>query len=357
MWRRHIFSWRPAGLAIFGLTFTLAGCTGFPKSKDSDQAKTVVPETLAARFSSYGYVPLDPMPIRIGAKCAGAGPALRAGCTLPYDFPDQTVRIAVGKYDSSGSIVYGPIGKASAQEAEYRVIFDYIIADEVALYLIVTPIFKGDCRGLDATSRVTDAAFRKALAETAASQSSACAAYVRVRKLQRAQLSTFQGKDPQVENFAKTYGASTGQETQITVPTYVGVGFRITANVHTESADVNLGSLTSIGAAASQGKASGTMTIQTLGVNGSDITPLVPLPNKIDETTVENALLAVGQMKAQISRGDTSSTATDRNRVRLTPRIVGLYNPVPGGEDVINQIVSTLMDSTGNPITWPDGEY
>lgn len=118
------------------------------------------------------------------------------------------------------------------------------------------------------------------------------------------------------------------------VPVYIGVGLRLTANIFVKKGSVNLGSLFALGVAAKAEQVSGTLVIQTLGVSGPEISGLIPMPGEISESTIQNAILALASIKAKIYDTKTS----------ITPRIVGVYNNLGGGEATINGFISSLLE-------------
>jgi hypothetical protein len=81
---------------------------------------------------------------------------------------------------------------------------------------------------------------------------------------------------------------------------------------------VNLSSLYSIGAAASQHKLSGTLIIQTLGISGEDISPLMPLPDQINESTIQAAMQSLATIKSKIYNKD---------RIIISPQVVAFKLP------------------------------
>jgi hypothetical protein len=118
------------------------------------------------------------------------------------------------------------------------------------------------------------------------------------------------------------------------VPVYIGVGLRLTANVFVKKGSVNLGSLFALGVAAKAEQVSGTLVIQTLGVSGPEISGLIPMPGEISESTIQNAILALASIKAKMYDTKTS----------ITPRVVGVYNNLGGGEATINGFISSLLE-------------
>src|SRR5690606_32243655 len=101
-----------------------------------------------------------------------------------------------------------------------------------------------------------------------------------------------------------------GSDADVIVPVYVGVGLRLTANITVLKGEVNLGNLFAIGGEASSEKISGTLVVQTLGISGKTISASIPMPSEINSTTIQNAILALGTIKAVMYENDT----------RITPR-------------------------------------
>jgi len=139
---------------------------------------------------------------------------------------------------------------------------------------------------------------------------------------------------------AKVLPDSDASKADVVVPVYIGVGLRLTANIAVKKAGVDLGSLFALGVAAQAGKISGTLVIQTLGVSGPEISGLIPMPGEISESTIQNAILALASIKAKIYDPKTL----------ITPRVVGVYNNLGGGETTINGFISTLLQ---RPLPFP----
>ena len=96
---------------------------------------------------------------------------------------------------------------------------------------------------------------------------------------------------------------------------------------------VDLGNLFALGVAAEANKITGTMVIQTLGISGENISSIIPMPNQINTTTIQNAIMALGSIKAKMYQTE----------VRVNPRIVRFYNNVGGGKTTVNQFISTFL--------------
>lgn len=119
---------------------------------------------------------------------------------------------------------------------------------------------------------------------------------------------------------------------EFNVPVYIGIGLRLKANVTVLKGSVNLSSLPALTAAVESGAATGTMSVQTIGISGKSARSNLLLLDKIDTTTIQNAIQVLASIKASIESGDTI----------ITPRIVGFHNTVAAGPQGINLIHSRI---------------
>ncbi|RUO36964.1 hypothetical protein CWE13_08960 [Aliidiomarina shirensis] len=124
------------------------------------------------------------------------------------------------------------------------------------------------------------------------------------------------------------------------VPVYIGVGLRLTANIFVKKGEIDLSSLFALGVAARAEQVSGTLIIQTLGVSGQEISSLIPMPSEISESSIQNAMLALASIKVKMYDDNT----------QITPRVVGVYNNLGGGQTTINGFISSLLQ---RPILFP----
>jgi hypothetical protein len=245
-----------------------------------------IPKSLAEDYSGYSYVPLDPLPVTAGVddQCTGPVPP-----TLSR-LPDTAVRIAVRQLSGKGTIGFGP-AQLGAEGNSYQIILDYINAD------VVNIPFKykgGDLAKGEAPTQL-----------------------VRIEK------------------------TTAGAPDQLVIPVYVGIGLRLTANVSVRKGTVNLGSLGALAAAAEAEQVTGSLIVQTLGITGKQVTSSLPLPSELNPTTIQNAIQALGAVKAIVY---------DQANTVVTPRVTGIYNPLPTNDQrTVNQIVSQLAME---PIFW-----
>jgi hypothetical protein len=104
---------------------------------------------------------------------------------------------------------------------------------------------------------------------------------------------------------------------QGTVPMYTGIGLRIRAEFVAHQSGLDLSGLPAIAVAANARGISGRLTVQTLGISGSEVTALMPIISDISVTSLQNAVQSVGAIKAKIYEDSTV----------VSPKIVGFESP------------------------------
>jgi len=225
------------------------------------------------KAQSSGYHPLDPLPIKI--ICEGELTNKR----IMQSLPDETMRIAVGEKNSLGGISYG-IAATGYEGNSYVVVLDYIKFNTIPF-------------GVKMLSGGGTEVFNLMLPN-----------YL---------------KDPET--------------LERIVPVYVGVGLRLTASLTVHQGSVDLGNLFALGFAAQAKQISGTLVVQTLGISGENISSIIPMPSDINASTIQNAILSLGSIKAKMYQSDTI----------ITPRVVGIYNNLGGLSGNINNFISSLL--------------
>ena len=101
------------------------------------------------------------------------------------------------------------------------------------------------------------------------------------------------------------------------VPIYVGIGLRIRAEFTALQTGLNISGLPALAIAATGNGIAGRLTVQTLGITGQEVTGLVPLLSDISVASIQNAVQAVGAIKAKIYEDSTT----------VYPKIVGFESP------------------------------
>ncbi|GAB5522868.1 MAG: hypothetical protein Roseis2KO_07400 [Roseivirga sp.] len=227
--------------------------------------------------------------------------------------PDQTVRLAISDLNSSFSASYGPVS-VGKKGSTYEVVLDFINADVAQKYVHVKrvsndgsdtniPLYSTAPKHLDSRYIVTEVDGK----------------YLGQEGLERI---SYNEADSLIKNNGEI----------VPIPVYIGIGLRLTATVQVLKGEANLSSLGALSAGAESGKLIGTMTVQTLGVTGPKV--VLPQPSEINQTTIQNALVSLGSIRAVLSTKDDDVT--------LTPRVVGIYNPIGGGKQVVNGIITAL---------------
>lgn len=271
-----------------------------------------LPKTLGEDNTTYSYIPIDPLPVSTqrGRSCGNSSENYKE---LLKSLPDQVVRLAIAQTSGSASGSFGP-ATVGYKNNSYQVVLDYINVDATQLPVYVKRSI-ADKEGLGKYVSIYDKSFKL---ETN---------YI---------IKSAPGIIPN-DNTEYIFDSKKGEI--ITIPVYIGVGLRLTASVFVKKGTVDLSGLGAISAAAEAGKLTGTLTVQTLGITGKNVSSSLPLPSEINPTTIQNAILSLGAIKALLHDKDTE----------LTPRIVGVYNPIGGGNKVMNGIISILAEK---PIIW-----
>jgi hypothetical protein len=286
------------------LGLVLAGCgTPFKDSAFSRSDPAKLPQSYGEFESGYTYVPIDPFPVQTEPSASCKSPASSKNGLLE-SLPDNAVRMLVERFDLSGNVSY-LTAKAGTAGESYRVTVDYINADTINVPVSITKsmrlkgtqsdykavnIFAGTTEGYEPGSEVYE-----------------------VTRIDPTRLST-------------KGGSAAG--TVFNIPVYVGVGLRVSANVHVVSATANISGIGVIGAEAEADKLRGSLIVQTLGVNGKSVAAALPIQNELNRTTAQNAIVAVGSIKALLYADETIKS----------PRVVGLYLPFPGGKPLVNAL-------------------
>ena len=249
---------------------TLCGC--MPPRNATTPATTTQGDLKNA--PKYGYTPIDPLPVLLKFPTDSG---TYSNHDLLNALPDETVRLAIGQFDASGSVSFGP-ASAGVMGKSYVVVLDYI--------------------------KFTTLSEKVKVASS----------------------------DPNGEkNFSRV---SQRVEGETIVPVYIGVGLRLTANVTVTEGSVNLGNLIALGIAAQSNKLTGTLVVQTLGISGEGISANIPMPSDINQTSIQNAIQALGAIKANIYSDKTL----------INPRVVGLYNNLGGGAITVNRFISKVLE-------------
>lgn len=299
----------------------LLACILFVVATSACSAAVRPPATMGEETSGFGYVPLDGLGIVQGYDLFTCfegqdrnNPRVGEWRSLLDALPDVSVRFAVASVDAGGALSFGP-AKVTTKGNAYRAVLDYVNVDAVPVPFYVRKAVRPRSGG--------SVEYRGLLAGIHSSEevvSYEAHVYYGSPSDQMPVEWRRQGYDP------------------ITVPVYVGIGMRLTADIRALKGNVALSSLGAIGAEAEANALTGTLTVQTLGVTGSSVATSLPLPSRLDQTTIENGILALGSSRALIY-GEESGN------VSKTARIVGLYSPVQPDPRLINVLYSQLASN------------
>jgi hypothetical protein len=266
------------------LSCSLAGCSSLVNP----------PQTIGARNAGYSYIALDPLAVDVGsfANCRPRNPG--SAPDVLDALPDIASRVAIRSLSGGANVSVGPFG-VSGGGNQYEVTIDYTATDTTNLtFEIPGPAAGG----------APDSAYAA-----------------------------------DVKRIDYPAEATPGRP-KVVIPVYVGVGLRLRAHVQVLKGKVNIASLGALAAAAEAERVAGDIEIQTLGINGPKVTLLVSIPSELNQTTVQNAIISLGSIRAVLYAPETQPKA----------RVTGIYYPFEKpNQAIVNAIVSELASK---PIPW-----
>lgn len=315
-------------LIVIGIVILILGCGALKKNsqleelnKNANRVTTVM----------KGYQPIDPIQLTVKKE----------NDTLTFEdiiseFPNEATRVAVGKINQSGSLTFGPFNVASNGES-YSVIIDYI--------KFITTAIPARYSENHTTKKYADYANNNYnfLGEKLDSQEIPENLKSKNVLLSEQILSTNYGSvnefNAELQSQSENLRLDKSQKHNIKIPVYVGIGLRIQANVTVLKDSVNLGSLYGLGIAASQNKLSGTLIIQSLGISGENVSPIIPIPDRINESTIQTAMQSLATIKSKIYDKKT----------KIKPQVVafGLPYSIIGAKDLIESSLHTSPPELG----------
>lgn len=298
------------------------------------------PETLGETAAAHGYVPLDGLSVEITRDHTSC----KSVPTKPHKHPlkmfsDITVRFSVGQYIGSLGISYGP-GQITTAGKSYKAVLDYVNTKEITQSFYINKLKKNKNSGETDWIGIVDdidSENEEIIAYKAKLETKKDSILRQISEIDSLKLTSEQ-KRMLKSNF-------TGEEKDlVSIPILVGVGLRMTADVLALESKVSLNGFGTLGAEAAADKLSGTLTVQTIGANGGRIAVALPLPNKLDQTTVENGMLAIGGIRATLY-----AALEQDSDIQIWPRVVGLFSPVGTDPRLINALYTEIAN---NPPVW-----
>ena len=103
----------------------------------------------------------------------------------------------------------------------------------------------------------------------------------------------------------------------------IGVGLRMEANLHSNEAGLDISNLYGLGLAAQHNQVSGTLTVQTMGITGASITPLLPMPQELSVNAIQNAIQAIATIKAKIFT-EAGAGGAASNDLKIRPQLISV---------------------------------
>lgn len=310
------------GLGIIGLT----ACSSTGSNSALSFGKTYAEEQAA-----FTYVPLEPTLVKM--TCAQREDTCNnlTKENLLNGLPDNSVRLATRKISGKGNLDVGFIGASVGTEGStYDVIIDFVNTQTVNVqFLGYWQGFERDKKTGKITDRIRNEAGQKTFIERPINTDGTVWKLVILDRL------GLQNENKLTDGGASFLQDSNPNENLFNIPTYLGIGLRLKATVTVTKGNVDLSNLVSIAAAVEADKASGTLSVQTIGVTGKTPRESLQLLNKIDDTTIQSAIQSLASIKASIDGTGTT----------ITPRVVGIQNTIGVDSSGINILHSYLAAS------------
>ncbi|MCF0075184.1 hypothetical protein LZD49_32170 [Dyadobacter sp. CY261] len=307
------------------LTLSFCSCSIFSKKNGTQNAEKL--EDFYSENSTLlkGYQPIDPVRLPKSEK--------EEFGTIDC-LPNEASRLVIGKLDNLGTLSYGSFNVARKGQS-YSVIVDYIKYQTLSLsaqYAESNKIISNDEYKNLVKAQPSLMGILPHFQVEVIDGKIDDATKINPKKIiyTEQQLKIDQGKI-QKSSFRFIPESSEFSEYNVdnalNIPVYVGIGLRIQANITALKDSVNIGNLFGLGFAASENKIVGSLVIQTLGISGEKISSALPIPDKINESTIQAAIQAVGVIKSKIYDKDT----------HLSPQIVAFSLPVSmtGAKDLM----------------------
>lgn len=344
-----------------GALQALAGCGNF-----APQLQNSIGVDQLAR----GYQPIDPQPIKVlGSAVDGAASVTKEQVneSIRGGLANTLTRMAIGRLDTTGTVRFGPIETGRAGESYVIVVdrilystasvnIEYFLADvDVTSELIksLAHVIEDDNLAEQISTIPTNTTLQMMFDESAGEYISLfsqigqdrfsilasvtqsendfvavgdAVGQMSVEKLLKS-VKTWTGKNisyipPEVPRDDLTYA----------IPVYIGVGVRMRFELSVLSGDINLTAYSSFGGQLTSNQIQGTVTLQTLGINGSGVSDLVPVPIDITDASVPLVLQSLMSIFSKIYTDD---------EIVLHPQVLGFDSPavLPGGAAYLESVV------------------
>lgn len=313
--------------------------------------------TVAENLAGYTYVPVEPFRVKLQNSC---------NCTpenkkitkdqLLNALPDNAIRIATRQISGSSDTDLSVVGfNTGIKGNSYEVIIDYVTTDTInTTFLAYWQPFKRDKYGKISERKNGIKQFIDFPKNTVkpkpigddygtiwqlviygrASENGGFIGLSDQQYLERI-VDDYKKQGEKKETFSPEVSKSEHRKSNaFNVPVYVGVGLRLKANVTVLKGEVHFTGLNAITTAVENGKATGSLSVQTIGVTGASPRTSLQLISKIDDTTILSAISNLSAIKASIEGKSTS----------ISPRIVGFHNTAGLDAHGINRIHSLLAE-------------
>tara|TARA_R110002073_G_scaffold118918_2_gene258904 strand:+ start:41529 stop:42623 length:1095 start_codon:yes stop_codon:yes gene_type:complete len=327
--------------------YSITGCAAHQLPRAQSQAEFE---------AGYTYIPLDAFPVKY-SDC-DKKETIDKKEFFEY-LPDNSIRTSIRQFDlTNGKLTILPVA-LSGSGYSYEVTSDYINSDTIGMDIVIlrTAIY-GDTRrfvvpfeqlqsSYECSSLVEGSsvyyAYTSEEYETFETKSDSSASGVVDQAINHDEYysqkivykENLNANAPENINPKLIQAKGSLVPYKVSIPVYIGIGLRVKANVASVSSGINVSGVSALTMNAETSSLQGTLTVQTLGVNGSEISGSLPQDDELNRTTVRAALTSVATIRAKLYQENTI----------VQPRVLGIYLPIAADRQLVNAIVSLISKS------------
>ncbi|MFT3686407.1 MAG: hypothetical protein QM783_16045 [Phycisphaerales bacterium] len=322
--------------SLVGVTLIVAagaapGCQGLHAPGASDEK----PESSANAFT---YHPINPLTVWVNAGDLDGLPATGYRDAFLSDFANDATRVGMYKINANGSFNAGVVG-ANADGENYSMVIDFIkyltLSIPVRVFEATTPARPPTIDGVTVSWSEAE---RHPKRVDRGSGIPAKIRYLAIEATASAEDDLKQLKSGSLTKNNKVVAKLSDEESNFvrevfagSMPVYVGVGVRVRADFKSFKGDIKISGLPGLSAEASAGNIRGTLSVQTMGVGGKEITPLMRIPSDLSIASIQTAIETATSVKLKIYEENTV----------IQPMVVGFESPVTD-RDVVAELTSFI---------------
>ncbi|MBX3373843.1 MAG: hypothetical protein KF817_08405 [Phycisphaeraceae bacterium] len=295
---------------IAAIAVSVGACRTPRADRDGHKAQS------SHQVSAFTYQPINPLTVWL----TSGGPEDLDGIGAEHyrdamltDLTNDATRVALAKRNAKGTLSFGPVTGGADGEL-YTMVVDYIKYMTISVPVRVFEVTANEKGGgATATTRLL------AMEATPSAEKDG----MRLRTGEDAGHQRVLARVDEGDTLREVFAGS--------MPLYIGIGVRVRADYEHVRGEVKVSGLPGLSAEASAGNIRGTLSVQTLGISGKDITPLLRIPSDLSIASIQSAIETAASVKLKIYD----------NATLIQPMIIGFESPVTEG-DIVAELTSFI---------------